>query len=261
MLTELHTHIWTLVQRRSGVEPLPLVKAWRRHTHDCSESGGQCWVTQKTRNSRAGVILPGRQGGIKPPQTFELSLEYCLGFCQVETWTKGFQEGLERCSRQMEQLEQRCIHRHTLYRHTHVRSDASFSQELGNCLKDVRLSTWVSPQPKVPPGSGFQVAFPPEGIEHLLSMAFLPFLLPLCHQARRSPLGRTLRTVEDSGTNLWRPSRSWVRGSWSWRSLVVTRCRLFHLPLPGPLATWLSRGGRESLHSAVDCWGRVALCF
>ena len=41
-----------------------------------------------------------------------------------------------------------------------------------------------------------------EGFEHLLSAAFLPFLLPLCHQARRSPLGRTLRTIEDSGTNL-----------------------------------------------------------
>jgi hypothetical protein len=36
-----------------------------------------------------GFVGPGRQGGVGPHHTLELSLEACLGFCQAETRTEG----------------------------------------------------------------------------------------------------------------------------------------------------------------------------
>ena len=99
---------------------------------------------ERAQSRRAGVILAGRQGGVRPHQTFELSLEACLGCCQVETRTGGFRAEEARCSRQMEQLEQRHVGRHTQAPiHTLALKCILLPRtgQVRNCLKDVIMST------------------------------------------------------------------------------------------------------------------------
>ena len=155
----------------------------------------------------------------------------------------------------MEQLEQRCVHRHTLHRHTHTRSmhPSPKTGPMRNCLKDASVSTWVNPQPKVPPSSGFQLAFPPEGIERLPSLAFFPSF-SLC-VTRLDVLLWVL--TEDSGTNPWSPSRNWARGSWSWWSLIVTRCRNFP-PAPAGALSHLVEPWEQG--ESPQCCGLLRAC-
>lgn len=116
----MHAFVLSVVLWRAGVlglESLPSGSTRCRSgasTHTSLLSQGAEWcLTPRAQSRRLGVTLAGRQGGVRPHQAFELSLEACLGYCQVETRAGGFQAGWARCSRQLERREQRHVHRHT----------------------------------------------------------------------------------------------------------------------------------------------------
>lgn len=130
-----------------GLEPLPSGAESRSgagtHTTPRSQVAA-CWLTQRAQSRRAGVILAARQGGVRPHQAFELILDSCLGCCQVEARTGGLQAGWIRCSRQMEQLEHRHVHRHTqapIHTLALKRILLPRTGQVRNCLKDVIMST------------------------------------------------------------------------------------------------------------------------
>ena len=129
----------------------PPVWAWRQHTHHPSESGAKYKFTQWAQSRRAGVILPGRQGGIRPHETFELNLEACLGCCQVETRAGGSQAGRAGCSKQMDHQEKSHVPRHTLIPvHTHTLRCVLLPQgPVRNCLKAALagVAQWTECQP------------------------------------------------------------------------------------------------------------------
>lgn len=129
----------------------------------------------------------------------------------------------------MERLEQRCVHQHTLYQHTHTYTHAQVhpspkNRELSERCHLVHLRQPTAPGPTrlwVPAvlssKGASNVCHPWPSFSSVPALSLSP--------GWTFPSGSLL--TANSGTYLWRPGMNSARGSWSRRSSGVTRCRLF----------------------------------
>lgn len=206
---------------------------------------------QWAQSRRAGVILPGRHGGIRPHENFELSLEACLGCCLVDTRTGRVQASWARCSRQMDWLEQRPVSRHTLApRNTHmlICPDASFSQELGRLEAICKVMSLCPPESAhssksyQPLGSNWPFLKRTFNVYHpLLSFPSMQAGFSLS-PGWAYPLGSSLTTNRHE---------SQEAGHELGQGLLVL---MKLMPLLRPLANQLKGGGRKGVHSTADHW-------